>query len=747
MPRKFINVLVFMLLAVFLVQIPGLHAQKKKKFLRTLKEGIRKVLYDEDFLKRRDTEDIPSNITVITAEIIERRGYQNLVEVCRDVPGFDFAAYEDGGEYPTHNSMRGIGGDPGNPKILIMVDGIMQNFVNFNWSVLWTNEMIMHDIEKIEIIQGPGAAEYGFNDYAGIISIITKSDFEGIYAEGWIGQNNSRNIGLSFGREFNGYNLSLSFRKYNSDGDGGDRYDPGGYYHDIVSPYVLTQQYDDKGNYYILYPQFSTGGDPLRDGFRTNRDDTAFRVKVSSSNSEFGLHVWDKKDGLGSYVPGYEYYTNTPGKQYKVHHRGYNFYGKNILRLSDRFTLKSLVYYRVTRQMPKTGFVYTYKFNGLPKTFHSSSSQGAIEEQLRFKVNDDHSITGGVRFMTSLKTPQVVSLGQIQDGLSSTTGSSYAIASNGDGLYNSETVTTQNSLDYSGYIVWNAQIERKFFTSVGIRYDNNSEYGSVTNPRIGLTFRGTDNWTGKLIYGSAFRQPGIFEQTDEFRGNKDIKPEKISTYEIENSLEIARDYKIRANVFYSDMSDKIGVVADASRPAGERYDNMGTSRVRGLSVVGDAEPYKNISLYCNYIYTEGKEGDGDWDEMEHVARHKLNFGANANVYEGRLNINLRMNYVGKTKAPASNKWMWRNENGYAPAYFVSNLVVTFNDLFKNANIAPQLIVNNLLDTEYYSLGRQAGSGDIGFYNPVLNPNPAGFIPAYHPQPGRTVMLNIRFLLE
>ncbi|MCP4155131.1 MAG: hypothetical protein GY757_45825, partial [bacterium] len=38
-------------------------------------------------LKKEHLTDAPSNVTIITAEMIENRGYRNLVEICEDLPG------------------------------------------------------------------------------------------------------------------------------------------------------------------------------------------------------------------------------------------------------------------------------------------------------------------------------------------------------------------------------------------------------------------------------------------------------------------------------------------------------------------------------------------------------------------------------------------------------------------------------------------------------------------------------------
>jgi outer membrane receptor for ferrienterochelin and colicin len=127
-------------------------------------------------MTEQEIKDSPTNIFVISKEMILERGYLNLVEICQDIPGFDFAMFEDGGgEYNTFSKNRGVG-TIGNTNIMIMVDGIIQNEISFNWSLLWNFENMLHDLEHIEIIQGPGSALYGPQAFTGIINFITKTD-------------------------------------------------------------------------------------------------------------------------------------------------------------------------------------------------------------------------------------------------------------------------------------------------------------------------------------------------------------------------------------------------------------------------------------------------------------------------------------------------------------------------------------------------------------------------------------------
>src|SRR5690606_32204824 len=65
--------------------------------------------------------EAPSNIVVLTQEMIRRRGYLTMTEALQDVPYFDFTTFHDSGEYPTHFLLRGLT-DVGQTKVLTMED-------------------------------------------------------------------------------------------------------------------------------------------------------------------------------------------------------------------------------------------------------------------------------------------------------------------------------------------------------------------------------------------------------------------------------------------------------------------------------------------------------------------------------------------------------------------------------------------------------------------------------------------------
>ncbi|MEW6322184.1 MAG: TonB-dependent receptor [Acidobacteriota bacterium] len=110
-------------------------------------------------------------ITVITQDDLRRSGATSLMEVLRLVPGLQVARI-DSNKYAI--SARGFNGRFAN-KLLVLLDGRSLYTPLFS-GVFWeVQDTMLEDIERIEVIRGPGAALWGANAVNGVINIVTKS--------------------------------------------------------------------------------------------------------------------------------------------------------------------------------------------------------------------------------------------------------------------------------------------------------------------------------------------------------------------------------------------------------------------------------------------------------------------------------------------------------------------------------------------------------------------------------------------
>ena len=110
-------------------------------------------------------------VFVITGDDIRRAGAQNIPDALRLAPGLHVAQIS---ANAWAVSARGPNGRFAN-KLLVMIDGrtvYSPMFSGVAWDV---QDTVLADIERIEVIRGPGASLWGANAVNGVINIITKS--------------------------------------------------------------------------------------------------------------------------------------------------------------------------------------------------------------------------------------------------------------------------------------------------------------------------------------------------------------------------------------------------------------------------------------------------------------------------------------------------------------------------------------------------------------------------------------------
>lgn len=114
----------------------------------------------------------PAAVYVITADDIRRSGATSLPEALRLAPNLEVARVDS----QTYNiSSRGMNSVNASNKLLVLIDG-RSIYTPFFSSVFWDQQTVMlADIDRIEVVSGPGGSLWGANAMNGVINIITKS--------------------------------------------------------------------------------------------------------------------------------------------------------------------------------------------------------------------------------------------------------------------------------------------------------------------------------------------------------------------------------------------------------------------------------------------------------------------------------------------------------------------------------------------------------------------------------------------
>lgn len=124
--------------------------------------------------KSQNSFDVPAAVYVIDQNKLQRSGVTTIADALRLVPGLHVGQ--------SHSNRwaigsRGFNGHFSN-KLLVQIDGrsvYTPSYSGVYWS---TQNVVLEDIERIEVIRGPGATLWGANAVNGIINIITKKASE-----------------------------------------------------------------------------------------------------------------------------------------------------------------------------------------------------------------------------------------------------------------------------------------------------------------------------------------------------------------------------------------------------------------------------------------------------------------------------------------------------------------------------------------------------------------------------------------
>ena len=147
--------------------------------------------------KSERAEDVPAAVYVITRDDIRRSGMTTVPELLRLAPGVQVAQIN---ANKWAISIRGFSGISSN-KVVVLVDGRSLYNPLFA-SVLWdTEDLMLEDVERIEVIRGAGGTVWGANAVNGVINIITRpaSETTGVVARAGAGTFDRASAAVRFG--------------------------------------------------------------------------------------------------------------------------------------------------------------------------------------------------------------------------------------------------------------------------------------------------------------------------------------------------------------------------------------------------------------------------------------------------------------------------------------------------------------------------------------------------------------------
>jgi len=157
--------------AGLLTVLPHVQAQEGGTLADYSLEQLADVVVSSVARQETRLSEAPASVYVISGADIRRSGATSLPEALRLAPNLQVAR-ADAHDYAI--SARGFDSTLAN-KMLVLIDGRSVYSPLFS-GVFWdTHDVVMADVQRIEVISGPGATMWGVNAVNGVINIITKS--------------------------------------------------------------------------------------------------------------------------------------------------------------------------------------------------------------------------------------------------------------------------------------------------------------------------------------------------------------------------------------------------------------------------------------------------------------------------------------------------------------------------------------------------------------------------------------------
>ncbi len=159
-------------------------------------------------LKEVTPREAPNIVTLITADEIADSGARDLMDVLRLVSSFEFGVDVSG---VVDLSVRGQWAHEG--KVLFLLDGQPINELAYG-TMAFGNHFPVEQVQRIEIIRGPGSSIYGGSAELGVINVITKNGAElnGAQVTGLYSQMSEtyshRNLQFSVGKRIEGLDVA-----------------------------------------------------------------------------------------------------------------------------------------------------------------------------------------------------------------------------------------------------------------------------------------------------------------------------------------------------------------------------------------------------------------------------------------------------------------------------------------------------------------------------------------------------------
>lgn len=570
----------------------------------------------------------PASISVLTADDIRQYGYTTLSEALAGVRG----VYLRSDRNYEYLGIRGFSrpGDNDN-RTLLLLNGQRLN-ENFYGSAFIGNDLGINlaSVERIEFVRGPSSALYGSNAMFGVINIVTKKgqDIDGLDLNLEAGSRNTRRVAVACG--------NLTRRKLDL---------------------TLSLQAGDSGGEELYFAEFDSGS---TDGIAQNLDwERFFNFHTTLHYRAWKMEVFynDRLKGIPTAAWGMEF-NNADA------------------RSRDRLGMLNLVYDKeldFASRLTLRTFYNHYLYEGVYPYAEGNWWDAndchwvGIEGQLRRDISAQNRLFCGAEYQQHLSADYR--------------------------SWDADSVYFDRNFPYSVtslFLQDELQVSSQFALITGMRYDQYSwSKGSLT-PRIGVILNPFSTSTLKLLHGSAFRSPNVYEMhyadPGFAKGNRALKPEKITTSELIWEQTLLSVALTEIACYYYSMQNLIDQALD---PADSlmQFENIAEVRAYGLEWGLRGNLKSGLNAYLNLNIQKAYDAESG-DRLSNSPEFTFKAGISVPLHP-------QICLVAEGIYESGRYSIRRNRT---PDYFLCNAGLRFANFWRGLSCS--LRVRNLFDSEF-----------------------------------------------
>ena len=609
--------------------------------------------------------DAPSTVTVFTGVQIRQMGIGTVEELLNYVPGFQTARTEELGPVTNVVSSRGRRSLASSPDILFLVDGVRINDSWYGGAVYANFNITTRNVKQVEVIRGPGSALYGSNAFMGVVNIVTDKD--GNSAGIRVGEIDLRESYATLTKKTEIGTFNVFARSYEDTGD-------------------HSRDFPDSWNGPTETIDPTTGGD-LQFNFTGEKLSTSIRhtrreVEHFWSEGAFG-DTNDAETSSFSVNVNYSFVEN-----------------KDLTAKIDVGYLENSADYFIFG-IPAEVFVLTLPVGSAVADYQIGTRLVNLESHVSFdfsyRLSEVHDVIFGAGYLrakideTDVRTPyDNDELVAIFEG-TRTTPPTYFNGEIIDNTHFGEEGKTRHVR--SLYLQDKYSAIDDLSVTVGVRYDEYSDFGSTVNPRVGLVYKGLSDTTLKWLYGEAFRAPTMYEtgsmNIPTFIANDNLTPEELKTMEFglihdfqPSRISVTYYYTEVDNVIRNKVEPLVGTDSSKLTPI-----NKGKKSLSGIEAEGQFSPWK--WLQSGITFTKSFKTEGDPQEVADTL-----YSAYANFSSGKLNFNISGYYHSEVESAASGTTVTLKP------FTIVNSKLAYDI---SGDVRCSITINNLLNKEYRTL--------------------------------------------